>query len=308
MPSVKIAAMTHSLSFLQKISLGLLTWLLRGIAALPQSARLRLGALLGRLSKRFVGKRRKIMAQNLQTAFPDSTAAWRDEIINEHFDRLGADALESIWGWYGKTEPPPAHTVTGAEHVEAALARGQGVILNAGHFTQGEVSVYLAARRWPVHAVYRPNDNPVIDELINVGRRKHVASLIDRENTRAMVRTLKKGGIIWTAADQSFHGKQSAFIPFFGVPCTTNLAIPILARMGNAVVLPYYVRRSGETYEVIIHPPLENLPSGDDVADTARLVTVLEEEIRAQPGAYLWGHRRYKNRAPDKADTAVEPE
>jgi len=301
MPTVKIAAMTHSLSFLQKISLGLLTLLLRGIAAIPQSARLRIGAQLGRLSKRFVGKRRKIMAQNLQTAFPDSTAQWRNDIINEHFDRLGADALESIWGWYGKTEPPPPHTVTGGEHIEAALARGQGVILNAGHFTQGEISVYLAARRWPVHAVYRPNDNPVIDELINAGRRRHLAGMIDRENTRGMIRTLKKGGIIWTAADQSFHGKQSAFIPFFGVRCTTNLAIPILARMGNAVVLPFYVRRSGEIYEVIIRPPLENLPSGDDIADTTRLVHVLEDEIRAEPGAYLWGHRRYKNRAPDES-------
>ncbi|OZB55030.1 MAG: hypothetical protein B7X35_09655 [Halothiobacillus sp. 14-56-357] len=74
------------------------------------------------------------------------------------------------------------------------------------------------------------------------------------------------------------------------------MAIPILARMGNAVVLPYYVRRSGETYEVIVHPQLENLPSGDDVADTTRLVNVLEEEIRVKPSAYLWGHRRYKNR------------
>lgn len=291
--------MSEPLSRRQRITLRVLQASLRLLARLPQHSRLRLGAALGLLAKPLVGKRRQIMAQNLTRAFPTQNAAWRDEIINEHFDRLGADALESIWGWYGKTEPPPAHTVTGAEHVEAALARGQGVILNAGHFTQGEVSVYLAARRWPVHAVYRPNDNPVIDELINIGRRKHVASLIDRENTRAMVRTLKKGGIIWTAADQSFHGKQSAFIPFFGVPCTTNLAIPILARMGNAVVLPYYVRRSGETYEVIIQPPLENLPSGDDVADTTRLVALLEDEIRLQPAAYLWGHRRYKNRLPE---------
>lgn len=307
MPPVKIVAMTHSLSFLQKTYLKLLVLLLRAIAALPRSARFTIGPMLGRLIKVFVGKRRKIMAQNLQIAFPDSTARWRQEVISKHFDRIGTDALESIWGWYGRTEPPAPHTLSGGEHIEAALARGQGVILNAGHFTQGEISVYLAARRWPIHAVYRPNNNPVIDELINIGRRRHLAGMIDRENTRGMIRTLKKGGILWTAADQSYHGKQSAFIPFFGVRCTTNTAIPILARMGNAVVLPYYVRRTGEQYEVIIHPPLDNLPSGDDIADTARLVHVLEEEIRAEPSAYLWGHRRYKNTAPknthDKGDS-----
>jgi KDO2-lipid IV(A) lauroyltransferase len=154
------------------------------------------------------------------------------------------------------------------------------------------------SRPWPLQAIYRPNNNPIIDELINIGRRKHVTRLIDRENTRGMVRALKQGDIIWTAADQSYHGKQSAFIPFFGTRCATNIAIPVLARMGNAVVLPYFIRRTGGHYEVIIQPPLAGVPSGDDAADTARLVAQLEAEIRHDPSSYLWGHRRYKDLAP----------
>jgi KDO2-lipid IV(A) lauroyltransferase len=280
----------------QKMLLWLLIRPLKALAAMPQSLRLRMGGFIGLKAQRFSSKRTDIMHQNLTFAFPESTPEWRNAVIREHFQRLGQDALESIWGWYGKTELPPPHRIIGSEHIEAAQARGQGVILNAGHFSQGEMSVYLASKHWPVHAVYRPNNNAVIDELINIGRRKHLASLIDRENTRAMLRVLRNGGILWTAADQSYHGKTSAWIPFFGVKCTTNTAIPILARVGNAVVLPYYVRRDGANYTIIIHPPLENIPSGDDTADTTRLVSILEEEIRAEPSAYLWGHRRYKNR------------
>lgn len=294
--------MSHSLRFLQRLGLRAAQTLLRPLARLPQAKRLRLGAALGRLVRPLVRKRRQIMAQNLTLAFPEHDAAWRERIIAEHFERLGADALESIWGWYGQTEPPPPHTVIGAEHLDAARAAGHGVILNAGHFTQGELSVYLAARRWPVHAVYRPNDNPMLDELVNTGRRRHLAGMIDRENTRGMIRVLRDGGILWTAADQSYHGKTSAWLPFFGISCTTNTAVPVLARMGRAVVLPYFVRREGEQYTLIIHPPLPGLPSGDDAADTLRLNQVLEQEIRAEPSAYLWGHRRYKNRreaAPD---------
>lgn len=280
----------------QKTLLWLLIQPLKALTAMPRSLRLRMGGFIGLKARRFSSKRIDIMHQNLTLAFPESTPDWRNTVIREHFQRLGQDAFESIWGWYGKTELPPPHTIIGSEHIEAAQARGQGVILNTGHFSQSEMSVYLASKHWPVHAVYRPNNNPVIDELINAGRRKHVMSLIDRENTRAMVRVLRNGGILWTAADQSYHGKTSAWIPFFGVKCTTNTAIPILARMGNAVVLPYYVRRDGANYTIIIHPPLENLPSGDDTTDTARLVSILEEEIRSEPSAYLWGHRRYKNR------------
>ncbi|ANJ67655.1 hypothetical protein A9404_09925 [Halothiobacillus diazotrophicus] len=274
---------------------------LRALAALPQSARLGLGRFVGRSVGRWLRKRRAVMQANLRCAFPAQDDVWRENVLNRHFERLGEDALESIWGWYGRTDTPPPHTVIGAEHIEAALARDQGVILNAGHFTQGEISVYLAARRWPVHAVYRPNDNPAIDELINRGRRRHLAGMIDRENTRGMIRTLRQGGIIWTAADQSYHGRQSAFIPFFGTRCATNIAVPVLARMGNAVVLPYYVRRTAGEYTVIIQPPLEGLPSGDDAADTARLVERLEAEIRQEPSGYLWGHRRYKDVAPGEA-------
>lgn len=271
---------------------------LRALALLSQDARLAMGRFLGRVIGNRLSKRRAIMIANLTRAFPAQDDAWRQDVLSAHFERLGEDALESIWGWYGDTDQPPSHTVVGGEHIEAARARGQGVILNAGHFTQGEISVYLAARRWPVHAVYRPNDNPVIDELINRGRRRHLAGMIDRENTRGMIRTLRQGGIIWTAADQSYHGKQSAFIPFFGTHCATNIAVPILARMGNAIVLPYYVRRTDGHYTVVFQPPLDGLPSGDDATDTARLVAQLEEEIRLEPSSYLWGHRRYKDLPP----------
>lgn len=290
-----------TLPLVTRLAVFVLSLPLHAIALLPQNARLGLGRFFGRVVGKRLRKRRTIMQANLTRAFPSHDDAWRHRVLNAHFERLGVDAIESIWGWYGQTESPPPHTVIGAEHVEQALAQGRGVILNTGHFTHGEIGVYLVARLWPVHAVYRPNNNPIIDELINIGRRKHVASLIDRENTRGMVRALKQGGVLWTAADQSYHGKQSAFIPFFGTRCATNIAIPVLARMGNAVVLPYFVRRTGEHYEVIIQPPLTGIPSGDDAADTARLVTQLEEEIRHEPSSYLWGHRRYKDLAPGEA-------
>ncbi|MHB8919840.1 MAG: lysophospholipid acyltransferase family protein [Halothiobacillus sp.] len=300
--------MNPELNLIQKIQLALASLPLHLLAALPQTARLKLGRTIGRWVSVLIRKRRHIMAYNLTLAFPEQSPDWRQTVIRQHLERLGEDAMESFWVWYGNTRQPPEHMVTGAEHIEAALARGQGVILNAGHFTPTEIAGYLAAQHWPIHAVYRPNNNPVIDELINRGRRKHVMQLIDRENTRGMIRTLRQGGILWTAADQSFHGKQSAYLPFFGVRCATNTAIPAMARMGNAAVLPFYVRREGGRYHIVIHPPLEHLPSGDDVADTARLVTALENEIRVDPSAYLWGHRRYKDLAPKDfaGDTAKD--
>jgi len=271
-----------------------LSLLPRLIAALPQRGRLALGRSLGWLMGRLLAKRRRVMRANVAVAFPEWTAAARDELIEDHFRRLGAGICEGFWGWFGNLERVPEYRIVGLEHLEAARAEGRGVILNAAHVTDMELGVYFVSRHAPVHAVYRPNDNLVIDSLIDQGREKHLAGLIDREDTRAMVRALRAGDVVWTAPDQNYHGRTSAFVPFFGLPAATNTAMPILARLGRATILPYHVRRFGERYELEIEPPLAGIPSGDDVADTQRLVERLEAEIRRHPALYLWGHRRFK--------------
>lgn len=271
-----------------------LSLLPRLIAALPQSGRLRLGRSIGWLMGRLLKKRRQIMHANLAVAFPDWTVAARETVVESHFQRLGAGICEGFWGWFGNLERVPEYRIIGLEHLEAARAEGRGVILNAAHVTDTELGVYFVSRHAPVHAVYRPNNNPAIDALINQGREKHLAGLIDREDTRAMIRALRAGDVVWTAPDQNYHGKTSAFIPFFGLPAATNTAMPILARLGRAMILPYHVRRFGERYELEIEAPIDGLPSGDDVADTCQLVERLEAEIRRHPAMYLWGHRRFK--------------
>lgn len=271
-----------------------LSLLPRLIAALPQRGRLALGRSMGWLMARLLRKRRRVMRANVALAFPEWSNTAREGLIETHFQRLGEGICEGFWGWFGNLERVPEYRIIGLEHLKAAQARGQGVILNAAHVGDMELGVYFVSRHAPIHAVYRPNNNPAIDSLINQGRDKHLADLIPREDTRRMVRALRAGGVLWTAPDQNYHGKTSAFIPFLGVPAATNTAMPTLARMGRATILPYHVRRFGTRYELEIEAPLEGLPSGDDVADTRRLVERLEAEIYRHPEMYLWGHRRFK--------------
>ncbi|MBT4132598.1 MAG: lipid A biosynthesis lauroyl acyltransferase, partial [Candidatus Marinimicrobia bacterium] len=43
-----------------------------------------------------------------------------------------------------------------------------------------------------------------------------------------------------------------------------------------------------------IHPPLENFPSKDAVADTQQIMDLFESVVRKSPEQYLWVHRRFK--------------
>ena len=52
-------------------------------------------------------------------------------------------------------------------------------------------------------------------------------------------------------------------------------------------------------YRVFIGPELQNFPSEDPVADTARFGSLLEAQIRDHPEQYLWIHRRFKGLSAD---------
>jgi len=47
---------------------------------------------------------------------------------------------------------------------------------------------------------------------------------------------------------------------------------------------------------------LEDFPSTDPVADTARVNLLIEQAIRAAPEQYLWLHQRFKVRPIGAAD------
>jgi len=111
-----------------------------------------------------------------------------------------------------------------------------------------------------------------------------------------VVRSLRQGRIVWYAPDQSYDRKGSAVIPFFGVPSMHTTATSTLARLGNAVTIPFFPERLPDgRYHLRILPPLDDFPSGDPEADTKRYVAVLEAQIRRCPEQYFWLHRKFKN-------------
>ena len=78
----------------------------------------------------------------------------------------------------------------------------------------------------------------------------------------------------------------------------TNAALTHIARMTEAVVVPYFPRRleNGSGYVGEFLPALENFPSEDPAADALRVNKLLEEKIRLAPEQYYWVHRRFKDR------------
>ncbi|HET6629234.1 MAG TPA: lipid A biosynthesis acyltransferase [Woeseiaceae bacterium] len=285
--------------------------LLRLSCLLPYRAQLGFGKAVGRLAHAIGRERRAIARRNLELCFPELSDADRDRLVRAHFEALGASLIELALGrWASDAKLLGLTRIEGAEHIRDALDRGHGVILLSAHFTTLEISGrVLALNCPPFDAVFRKNRSDFLTEILRTSREKAARDTIDKNDIKSMVRSLREGVPVWYAPDQSYDRKQSALLPFFGVPAMTNTATGTLARLGRAVAIPFFPRRLPEGgYLLSILPPIDGLPSDDPVEDTRKYVEILERQVRLATEQYYWVHRKFKNRPEPLPDVYADPD
>jgi KDO2-lipid IV(A) lauroyltransferase len=279
--------------------------LLRLICLLPHRAALGVGRSFGLFAHAVSGKRRAIVRRNIELCFPELSSAERDALAREHFKALGMAMIEMGLGrWASDRHLRSITRLVGVEHVNKALGAGRGVILLSAHFTTIEImGRVLATEIPPFDAVFRKNRSEFMTELQRSGREISADSTIEKRDIKKMVRSLRQGRAVWYAPDQSYSRKGAEVIEFLGVPCMHTTATSTLARLGDAVTIPFFpMRKPDGSYEMTLLPPFEDFPSDDPVADTKRYVAMLEEHIRKVPEQYFWVHRKFKDlpeRYPD---------
>lgn len=280
-----------------------LTWLGMGCwrlsVMLPYPVMMWLGKQLGLLMHKIGGYRYQIAEINLKLCFPEMTDSERKQLLRDNFISYGIAFFEVGLAWWWPTERLNKHThIEGMEHIDAL--DGRGALLMAIHYTTLEVGASALSAGYSIDGMYRPHKNAVYDYVQSKGRRTRnpVGVVYPSEDVRGMFKALRQGRIIWYAPDQDYGRKQSVFASFFGVTAASVTATARFAKIGNAAVLPFsHVRLpNNQGYRITIHPPLENYPVGDDVADAETINRQVEVFILEQPDQYMWVHRRFKTR------------
>ncbi|HVY66276.1 MAG TPA: lipid A biosynthesis acyltransferase [Gammaproteobacteria bacterium] len=285
------------------------TWLLLGalhaLARLPVTWQLALGRGFGRLLLPLNRRQRRVARRNLELCFPELSADERRTLLTRHFEAVGMSFVEMGIGWFTPIDRLLERVdIVGREHLDRALAAGNGALLFGAHFTTLEVGVAVLEALAPrVSCMYRPQRNAMMDVMIRRGRSRFAKEQIPRDNVRLLVRNLRDNFAVVYLPDQTYLGKQSELLPFFGEPAVTNTATSKLAKISGTTVLPYFFRRLPDgRYRVDIGPPLPGVPSDDALADTTQLFGALENYIRLAPEQYLWLYKKFKGRPAPYAD------
>lgn len=279
------------------------TWLGLGLclalAHLPWSLQRAFGAALGWLALHLARARRRAAEINLALCLPELDAGERAALLRANFRDVGIGLFEFARAWWGRIEPLRRDaTIEGLEILQRLRAEKRGILLVSGHFMTLEICGRLLCDHVPLAGMYRRYRNPVLEWAVLRGRLRYATAMFGNRDTRAALRHLKSGGVLWYAPDQDMLGKDTVFAPFFGIPAATITATHQFARLTGCAVVPFFHRREGGRYSLRIGAPLDPFPTADAVADSARVNAAIEAMVRQAPTQYLWLHRRFK-RQPD---------
>jgi len=259
-----------------------------------------LGAGLGSIVYRF--GRGRVTRINLKLCFPGMSDEQIDDLGRRNFRMLGRNALElSLMVWGSEENLLRLVRHEGLENLKDAAARGEPVIAFAPHFIGLNMGGIRVAYEWPGSAsIYSRQKNPVLDRIFLRARLRFGApTLVSRqEGLRAVIRVIKSGKSLYFLPDMDFGPRDAIFAPFFGIPTATITAMPRLAKLTGAKVIPVVTRQVGDGYVVRFYPPWENYPTGDLEADVRRMNAFIEDRVREMPEQYFWAHKRFKTRPP----------
>lgn len=268
----------------------------------------RWGAILGRTARRVLRRRDKLAMRNLAIAFPEKTSAERRAILNTSWIHFGREALG-----YLRLQNMTLHEIAarcplvGAEIVDEALARGNGVVLISGHYGGWEVAgLALMSRFRNVRTVARRLDNELLERDLSRLRAQTGAEVVERRKAaRALLKGLAQNAVIVLLPDQAVQPREGVFVPFMGrkawtTPAPAKMAVHAGSTIVFAFCIPDGARHRLEFEEPIRVDQLSEAEAGDE-ALTARINDVISRRIVARPELWLWMHDRWKGTAPGES-------
>jgi KDO2-lipid IV(A) lauroyltransferase len=257
-------------------------------------------------------KRRQIIYTNLKLCFPEWTEQKRRLVAKQSIQHLARGITAFIHMEDALRETSLTHVdMEGTEHVEAALKKGKGLIAFNAHYGCWEMSSAATMKKYPkVAGIYRPLDNPVLDEAVRRIRCSSFGTLIPRRQAlKQGLPWLRNNGILGIIVDQNFPA-GGVYVDFFGRLAATTPIVSILSQRTGATVLPVHSKWVGDRLKIIWEAPLPPSTYTDPkeacADDTQRMTKVVERWISEDPTQWLWMHNRWKKR-PDADSWVWDP-
>jgi KDO2-lipid IV(A) lauroyltransferase len=248
--------------------------------------------------------RRRLARENVRRVFGARLSSSEQRaIVRRSCQNLTMTAVEILRLPYDMGRNEALVSIVGRDHLDAALAKGCGVILVCSHAGNIDLlGISLAIRGYPFHAIVKKLHWKPLDAFVQATRRRSGTAVIGTKGSSAALRSaLASGGTVLWAIDQHMPRRRGIVCRFFGELASTTPAPARYALATGAALVPAQLVRTGAAGHHVLHlePELAlETPSDDPVTDarhiTERLNRIAERWIEHTPDLWLWQHRRWR--------------
>lgn len=267
------------------------------------------GRTLGELFHFFSRRYRRLVRRNLRIATADAPLGDRelDRLVRETFRRAGTNFLCSLRS--APLSPAELAKSTRIEPdglLERSTASDRGLVVALPHMGNWEVLAKLGTLHVPpgkLGAVYRPLNNPLMDELTLQRRTADGARLFSRKaGIHAATTLLREHGVLAILSDQR-AGSRGVALPFFGKLTTCPPLPRLLARRAKAAVATM-ANLSGPDGSWTVQ-----LETVDGPPDLEPILASLESQMRRSLADVFWFHDRWRinSHGPLSLFTPIDP-
>lgn len=258
-----------------------------------------LGACCGLLVYGLSPTYRRHLNENLSLAYPQGVPPGLTTAVAKGAGRMMFE-IPRLWQQPLELVLRSVCEVRGWEHLEAAWARGEGVVLLTPHIGCFEIIPLYFGSRAPMTFMFRPPKQVWLQDIVEQGRIRPNLSPVpaDPAGVRLLMRALKRGETVGILPDQVPGAGQGSWSPFFGKPAYTMTLAARLSEMKRVSVVLACGERlpRGRGYVVHFLPPAVPL-AGDLQQRVDAINRSLEALILQYPAQFLWGYNRYKRPA-----------
>ena len=194
----------------------------------------------------------------------------------------------------------------GAEHFEAAMRAGKGVIIMSPHIGSWEIGAQAIAEKFgpefgDMVVLFRPARKAWLERLVANARTRPFLNSTPTtlRGVRTLMRTLRGGGYTAILPDQVPPMGQGVWAPFFGRDVYTMTLLAKLAQQTGAQVIQTWCERLPIGQGFCLHMrPMDVVEFKDATLSPEQAACVVnrsvEDMVRNAPGQYLWAYDRDK--------------
>ena len=281
-----------------------IAFLIGALGRLPLSVLYKLSDLLFLIFYHLFKFQRRILAENLDRAFPDKSPAERKKLAVACYRNALDFLVESLKCWrLDKTEIERRVTLKNPELITKLSEQHKTLLALTSHSGNWEWLQLACATQLqtPLAALYSPLNMPDIDALLKTMRSRFGSTLIEAKTALpSLVEFSRQKGIIAVNADQGPRPEDDKYWGrFLGIETAFFTGPDKLARLFKAPVVFVRMQRVRRGYyevdfELLCEPPYQK--SGDSIMPA--YIKAAEQQILAAPQDWFWLYKRWKYTRP----------